>query len=196
MLEEIEIGGFIDVDFLNFADTTMNGDQTINTFLPVAGHASEVSIDLSLGSGAAAGTFSSSTLEEFILSSTQTILGDSFSAAFVFNNANFASADAGTAGIVGDRFTVTANDINFTGNAGTITPADLFDNVVNGTFGIDTANVNFEFESGGTDFVENVGTIQSNPNQEFTLAVAVPEPASGSVLVAMVLFVGMRRKRI
>ena len=176
---EILIDGTLDLEIDTFEDPIFfvgDGVDSVAFFgrFPVlAENSSAISIGLQNESGVVIGTLTSSTLNELNFVAVQGLGRETtFEVAFTFGNAAFTSTDASTAGIVAESFTITSSDLSFPGEVGFptgINPDDFLANLANGDFSIDESNVQIAFTNGGTNFIEEVGILQSDPNQQFSL---------------------------
>ena len=170
---EIVVGGLLDIDMATFgAGSTVNSPfgATTVSFDASDVNTSTVSVDLQNESGLVIGTFTSNNLRLLALRSSPN--GNPYSASFIFDDPLFTSNDAGTSGIVGTSLTITVTDNEFTGTANATTglsPDEFLTNVSNGSFIIDQADVEILFRSGDSLFVERIGILQSDPNQQFAL---------------------------
>ena len=177
---EIEIGGMLDIEM----DTFETGrpiiiDATTEVlFTALATNSSTISIDLRDESGSVIGTFTSNTLDDVTFINSREDGENTYTAVFDFVDASFASVGNETAGIVADTIRVSIDDLEFTGVAGGgiepvgLSPDEFSAFVSNDTFVIDESNVRLAFTNDGTRSFQNIGILQSDPNQEFSFTTA------------------------
>ena len=175
---EIAIDGSLDLELDTFEPqdglVIFVENDTEVLFPASAENTSTISIDLTDESGSVIGTFTSSTLDDVTFIGSQEGGANTFSVIFDFEDASFTSTDAGTEGIVGDTIRVTISDLEFTGSSPVsgLSPNEFLANVSNNTFVIDESNVRLVFTNDGTRSIQNVGILQSDPNQEFSFTAA------------------------
>ena len=172
---EVVIDGMFDFDMDTFeaggspAQLPFGGTRV--TFDALDDNSSAISIDLQNEAGAVIGTFTSTGLENLIISSASG--GSVYTAAFTFANPSFTSTDAATEDIGGgNNFTIAISDFEFAGAANStasLNPGDFFASVANGSFTLDAAEVDIFFANGETNVIERIDVSPSNPNQQFTL---------------------------